>query len=138
MRSVTLIAVLLNIAAVNDSSNAIHVAPAKKEQIDTLVQAIIHVESRGNDSAIGDNGLAVGCLQIHPICVREANRLIGFDSFDLDDRYNRQQSINIFNVIRSRIKNPTNERVARQWNGGPKGHKKRATLRYWRKVKKQL
>ena len=43
---------------------------------DRLVNAIIYVESRGNDSAIGDRGKAVGCLQIHPICVREVNRIL--------------------------------------------------------------
>ena len=39
---------------------------------DRLINAIIYVESRGNDSAIGDRNKAVGCLQIHPICVRES------------------------------------------------------------------
>jgi hypothetical protein len=30
--------------------------------------------------------------------------------------------------------NPTDERLARQHNGGPRGHRKAATLAYWRKV----
>ena len=30
------------------------------------------------------------------------------------------------------------ERVARIHNGGPKGHKKKATLKYWAKVKRHL
>jgi hypothetical protein len=30
------------------------------------------------------------------------------------------------------------EIVARRWNGGPRGHKKRATIKYFNKVKKQL
>ena len=111
------------------------VAPVIK---DNLVAAIIHVESRGDDSAIGDNGLAVGCLQIHPIMVREANRLLRADSFTLSDRYSRVKSVQMFEVIRANVKEATNEKVARCWNGGGNGYKKRATLKYWNKVKKQL
>ena len=44
-----------------------------------LLTALIFVESRGNDSAIGDRHLvgneAVGALQIRPIMVREVNRI---------------------------------------------------------------
>ena len=61
-----------------------------------LVTALIHVESRGNDSAIGDRHLvgneAVGALQIRPIMVREVNRIckrIGSNQrFTLKDRLN--------------------------------------------------
>jgi len=28
------------------------------------------------------------------------------------------------------------EIIARKWNGGPNGHKKRATKHYWKKVSK--
>ncbi len=107
-------------------------------EVEDLIEAIIFVESRGNDSIIGDNGRAVGCLQMHPVAVYECNRLIGFDSFDLDDRYDRQQSISMFNVIRNASKDTSNEFIARNWNGGPKGYKKPATIKYWNKVKKYL
>ena len=33
---------------------------------------------------------------------------------------------------------PTYEVYARIWNGGPDGWKKRSTLKYWKKVKKEL
>jgi hypothetical protein len=45
-----------------------------------LVSALIFVESRGNDSAIGDRHLvgneAIGALQIRPIMVKEVNRIL--------------------------------------------------------------
>lgn len=45
-----------------------------------LVRALIMVESRGNDSAVGDRHLvgneAIGALQIRPIMVREVNRIL--------------------------------------------------------------
>src|SRR6056300_992993 len=51
-----------------------------------LVSALILVESRGNDSAIGDRhivgGEAVGALQIRPIMVREVNRILKIQKSD--------------------------------------------------------
>ena len=38
----------------------------------TLLLALIAVESGGNDHAIGDNGLAYGCLQLHAAYVQDA------------------------------------------------------------------
>ena len=115
-----------------------------KNSWDNLVEAIIQVESRGNDSAVGDNGKAVGCLQIHPIVVREVNRLVS-KHYTLDDRYSRAKSIEMFNIISEEYDCCEEytfmqyaEIVARRWNGGPKGDKKTATLKYWEKVKKEL
>ena len=34
----------------------------KEIDIDTLVEAIIFVESKGNNKAVGDNGKSVGCM----------------------------------------------------------------------------
>ena len=115
-----------------------------KNSWDNLVEAVIQVESRGYDSAVGDNGKAVGCLQIHPIVVREVNRLVS-KPYTLDDRYSRAKSIEMFNIISEEYDCCEEytfmqyaEIVARRWNGGPKGDKKTATLEYWEKVKKEL
>ncbi len=112
---------------------------------DDLIAAIIHVESRGNDSAVGDNGKAVGCLQIHPIAVREANRILHRDVYTLEDRYDRTKSIEMFNIISEEYECCEEytfmqyaEIVSRRWNGGPRGDKRQSTLKYWNKVTKQL
>ena len=116
---------------------------------DTFVDAVICVESRGNDSAVGDNGKAVGCLQIHPIMVREVNRLLAkYDiptTYTLEDRYSREKSIEMFNIVSEEYYccedytfTDYAEIVARRWNGGPKGDKKRSTIKYWDKVYKNL
>jgi hypothetical protein len=67
---------------------------------DLLLEAIIVVESNGNDSCIGDRKLgrpSVGCLQIRPIMVREVNRLLRKQKikkkYTLNDRYSRKKSI---------------------------------------------
>ena len=112
-----------------------------------LLTALIFVESRGNDSAIGDRHLvgneAVGALQIRPIMVREVNRILKIqgktERFDLKDRFDRQQSIRMFMVWKNyHHKDSSPEKIARNWNGGPKGYKVSRTEKYWLKVEKQL
>ena len=111
----------------------------RPETSDRLVHAMINVESLGNDSAFCASEKAVGCLQIRPIMLREVNRLLrksGSDKrFSLADRWSREKSIEIFDTWRS-LSHPddSDEVVARCWNGGPKGWKKKATDCYWEKV----
>ena len=109
------------------------------EPSDQLVHAMIKVESRGNDSAYCAPEKAVGCLQIRPIMLREVNRLLhrsGSDErFSLTDRWSREKSIEIFDTWRSLSHpNDSDEVIARCWNGGPHGWKRKATDRYWEKV----
>ena len=54
----------------------------KYRQLDwnDFIETMIWNESRGNDSAVGDNGKAVGCLQIHKIMVREVNSCLLYTS----------------------------------------------------------
>jgi hypothetical protein len=112
-----------------------------------LLTALILVESRGNDSAIGDRhivgGEAVGALQIRPIMVREVNRILKIQKSDkrytLKDRYDRQKTIEMFYVWKNfHHKDSDFETIARNWNGGPKGYKNSRTLKYWNKVQKEL
>lgn len=71
---------------------------------DLFVEAVIWRESRGNANAIGDGGKAVGVLQIHPIMVREANRIIAMkggekETYTYADRYSREKSIEMFKIV---------------------------------------
>ena len=112
-----------------------------------LVSALILVESRGNDSAIGDRHLvgeeAVGALQIRPIMVREVNRILKIQKSDkrykLKDRFDREKTLEMFFVWKN-YHHPDSdfETIARNWNGGPRGYKRSSTLRYWNKVQKEL
>lgn len=103
-----------------------------------LIEAIMYVESRGDTNAYNAKENAVGCLQIRPIMLREVNRLLGYNKYKLTDRWNKEKSIEMFNVIKKHTTNPTNEKLARNWNGGWNGYKKQSTLKYWHKVKQQL
>ena len=112
---------------------------------DLLLEAIIVVESNGNDSCIGDKNLgrpSVGCLQIRPIMVREVNRLLRKQKikkkYTLNDRYCRKKSIEMFYIWRDyHHSEDSDEVIARCWNGGPKGWKKKSTNYYWAKVVKE-
>ena len=64
----------------------------------TFVNALIQIESNGNDSAVNYKTNAVGCLQLTPVCVYEVNKIIGTEVFDLNDRYDRERSIAMFDV----------------------------------------
>jgi len=116
------------------------------KHINNLVNALIYVESRGIDSAIGDRHLkepSVGVLQIRPIMVREVNRIckrIGsHQRFTLKDRFDRQKSIHMFLIWKEfHHKDSDFETISRSWNGGPKGPKSNRTLKYWEKVEQQL
>ena len=120
------------------------ILPAKP--IDDLVNALIYVESRGLDSAIGDKHLdqpSVGVLQIRPIMVREVNRIckrIGsHQRFTLKDRFDRNKSVHMFLIWKEfHHKDSDFEAIARSWNGGPRWRKIDRTKKYWEKVEKQL
>ena len=121
----------------------------KKTNWEHFIDAVIDVESGGDDSAIGDRHLgkpSVGCLQIRPIAVREVNRLLesyGVDGkYTLDDRYDRGRSIEMFSIMAEEVEccefiseDEFFEIVARRWNGGPRGARKKSTIKYWEKVK---
>ena len=112
-----------------------------------LIEALIQVESRGQDSAIGDKHLvgneAVGALQIRPIMVREVNRILKIKKsdkrFKLSDRFSREKTVEMF-LIWKDYHHPKDgfETIARNWNGGPRGYKNPRTEKYWAKVQQEL
>lgn len=105
-----------------------------------LIQALIMVESSGNNNAFNASENAAGCLQIRPIMVREVNRILRKQGdtlkFDLSDRWNRDKSLKMFHIWREyHHPNSTDEVIARNWNGGPRGYEKESTIKYWKKVR---
>lgn len=71
-------------------------------QIDTLwllASAIGEVESGYDDAAYNEKEDAAGWLQIRPIMVAEANRLLGYEVFNAADRYDAEMSYLIFTVV---------------------------------------
>lgn len=104
-----------------------------------LISALIAVESSGNDLAIGDQGRALGPLQIHRGVVLDVNRFTG-SRHRWEDMTNRAIARKVCQAYLEHYgKGCTTEQLARKWNGGgPAGDRKAATLPYWRKVEAQL
>jgi len=113
-----------------------------------LINALIQVESGGDDNTIGDKKLkfpAYGCLQIRQPCVRDVNDKFKKSFKAKDCLGNRELSILICQAYisiwakESRLgRVPTPEDMARIWNGGPNGWKRNSTRDYWEKVKREL
>ena len=104
-----------------------------------LITALIAVESSGNDQAIGDNGRALGPLQIHRGVVLDVNRFTG-SNYRWEAMTNRAQARAVCQAYLEHYgRGKSLEEQARIWNAGPHGHKKKtATEGYWRKVQKAL
>jgi len=114
--------------------------------MDTLLNALEIVESNGKKNAIGDNGKAKGILQIWDVVVQDVNRVykttyVHDDAFDPVKARDIAKKYLTFWGKRYNVntgEEPTYEVLARIWNGGPKGYRKDATIKYWNKVKSYL
>lgn len=119
---------------------------------DQLIFALAIVESSLNPLAVGDNGNAVGYLQITPAVVQDVNTFYG-TTYHMDDRYDTRKSVEICKkylkywgeVFEKKTGRPPSAEIyAKMWNGGcyawkktdPKVLKNLDT--YWDKVNKQL
>ena len=116
------------------------------ELLAILIPILMQIESNNNPDAIGDNGDAVGILQIHEIMVDDVNRIIGTEVFDYDDRTDKNASIAMCRTYlkhygrnKVSLKNTKIENLVvlgRMWNAGPKGHTKLCSLPYAKKIVK--
>jgi len=117
--------------------------------LETIIPILIQIESGGDPNALGDFDShdvpqAAGILQIHKICVRDVNRIYD-TTYTSQDRFSVEKSINICKLYLLHYGNenrlghkPTPEDLARIWNGGPNGWKKKSTLPYWEKCKTEI
>jgi len=111
---------------------------SESDRIDGLLDAIAHVESNRNARAVGDGGRAIGAYQIHKRYWRDGTRFLGVDwSYDeARDPVKARQVVRAYLLHYGRGK--TLLQKARIHNGGPRGHRKKATLKYARKIARIL
>ena len=109
---------------------------SKNYDWDPLMDAITHVESRGDSRAV--SGKSCGAMQITPILVQQCNIILKERGdkrrYTLNDRLSVKKSREMFVLIQSYY-NPTNnvEKAIRIWNGGPR-YKVRSTQGYYKRV----
>ena len=103
-----------------------------------LIAAIITVESGGDYRAVGDSGQALGILQIHKNVIQDVNRIYK-THFKHTDALNPVMAREICELYLRHYapENATAEQCARIWNGGPAGHRKASTEKYWEKVRRE-
>ena len=121
------------------------VVPSNKLTIkqEKLLNALIKVESNGNDKAIGDNGKAIGCLQIWKVYWTDAVERSGLGG-NYVDCMRRDYSKCVVRAYMNRyggmawktLDGFNAEKIARIHNGGANCYKKKATVKYWRKVRR--
>lgn len=103
--------------------------------IASVIACLVQVESGGRRKPPdGDGGRAVGILQMWPCAVREANRIIGYNEWTLEDRNNPTEARLMCAVTLQwhygrGVTDPID--LACRWNK-PDG---KASARYRRKVK---
>jgi hypothetical protein len=115
------------------------------KNLDGLLDAIRLVETGGEpnngDGAIGDEGKALGPYQIWRVYWTDAVQHDKTIKGTYEDCGKSEYSRKVVKAYlrrygKSFIENKEWENLARIHNGGPKGHKKSATLKYWEKVKR--
>jgi hypothetical protein len=132
MRTVMLFIVSLVLTAV----------PAFAQQVtmDKFLDAICKVESRGNVSAIGDNGRAIGPYQIWREYWQDAVKFDKSLAGCYEDCKNPVYARRVVRAYMARYAPPgaSWEVMARIHNGGPQGHRRATTAKYWAKVQAAL
>ena len=119
-------------------------AAAQPLDIERLLPALEFVESTNNPNAVGDKGASLGILQIQQGVIADVNRVFKTnykhaDAFDpVKARDICRKYLAIYATEKRLGRKPTMEDAARIWNGGPQGHKKEATNKYWQKVARAL
>jgi hypothetical protein len=108
-------------------------AARSRYDYERFTQAIIYVESRGNQFAVGNDNDR-GIFQITPIRLQDFNNRTG-KHYSHDDCFDPVISREIFDYYSRDI---PFEEAARRWNGGPDGMAINSTIEYWKKVNSQL
>lgn len=120
--------------------NAKSQKPTNKEW-NELILSIMYVESRFDATAVNANGDCVGIMQITPIVVKDCNEYLKMKGknkkYTLQDRYNKEKSVEMFNLIQERYNPSRNiEKAIRIWNGGCRYSVKK-TEKYYTNVIKE-
>ena len=114
--------------------------PAHCYTVDTLLDAMYTVESKRGKELVGDGGRAIGPYQIWREYWQDAVEWDKTIGGKYEDCMNKAYAEKIVRAYWARYapKGATLEQLARIHNGGPKGHTRNATLKYWQKIVKAM
>jgi muramidase (phage lysozyme) len=107
--------------------------------MDSFFNAIAEVESHHNDSAVGDNGASIGRYQIQYNYWFDARMSYGTHEDCIKPEYARKVMLRYWaRYVPQALARQDFEVLSRVHNGGPKGHLKKSTIKYWQLVRAQL
>lgn len=121
------------------------IAPAgePQERYEPFLRALAQKESSGNPNAHNEKENAAGLYQIRPCYLADINRILGYERFIDDDRYDPKKAalmvviyLDHYATAKRLGHRPTWADRARIHNGGPNGFKAPATVRYAQTVLK--
>ena len=100
------------------------------------------VESKNGKYLKGKNG-EFGPYQMKRIVIDDVNRILGTKIYKYEDAMDEQKSRDICEFYITYWAEKAGmehniETMARIWNGGPGGYKKKSTIKYWNKIKEVL
>lgn len=105
--------------------------------VQDVLNAILIVENGYKDNPIVPD--AKGRLQQRTIFVRDVNRILGYEKFKLEDRFNLEKAIQMFFIYQKYYNPEMNiEKMARIQVAGPDGYNKECSVSYWKLVKNEL
>lgn len=111
---------------------------ADESGMDRLLDAIARVESNREARAVGDGGRALGAYQIHKSYWTDGTKFLGvnWSYAQARDPAKAREVVRAYLLHYGRGR--TLLQKARIHNGGPRGYRKKATLRYARKIAEVL
>ena len=134
---------LTNIIVLFVTSTAIAVPPPSDAPVREILNAIRKQETRGEknpNAAVGDNGDSIGAYQIQKsywIDAVEKNPHLKERGYEaVKDREYAEQIIIAYMTRYAPDWKP--ETILRIHNKGPKGHKIKASVKYWREARQYL
>lgn len=142
---VTMFSVVANIVDYNCLKKHVSITQYKslhEYELNALLNAIKMVESKNGKYLNGKNG-EFGPYQMKRIVIDDVNRILGTKIYKYEDAMDEQKSRDICEFYitywaeKAGMKHDV-EAMARIWNGGPKGYKKKSTIKYWNKIKEVL
>lgn len=114
--------------------------PVECYTVDNLLDAMYTVESGRGKNLVGDGGKAIGPYQIWREYWQDAVEHDPSIGGKYEDCMNKAYAEKIIRAYWARYapKGATLEQLARIHNGGPRGHKRSATVKYWNKIVKEM
>lgn len=119
-------------------------ALAGEKEMRRFLDALRRVETGGLPAAgvgaVGDHGASIGPYQIQRAYWLDSRQKSGrYEDCLRDAKYSERVMIDYWRrYCPDALASENWETLARVHNGGPKGHKKKATDGYWAKIKKEM